>query len=254
MGEDMTGVMTGGVATDMDAVNVTPLEPKAPPHLLVPVERLRWALRATLRAASPDETRYVLCGVHVEYHATEQGGAVPCPAGTLRFISTDGHRLHIADVYAPRNDVVAPLAFGVTLELAQLEALAKALPRPAKRGPPLAPVVITRLSALMYRAQIGYGATIDLPVIDGRFPDWRQVVPPPCDLTDPIGHVGGRHATTARAGRWSVNPDYLADACACAPSKGLTLHTPEDDLSPMRLESSDPDVGTLTAVIMPMRT
>lgn len=254
MGEDMTGVMTGGLAMDMDmdAVNVTPLEPKAPPHLLVPVERLRWALRATLKAASADETRYVLCGVHVEYHATEQVGAVPCPAGTLRLLSTDGHRLHIADVYAPR-DVAAPLGFGVTLERAQLEALAKALPKASKRGPEHPPVVITRVSALMYRVQVGYGTTLDLPVIDGRFPDWRQVVPPPCELTDPIRH-GARHATTARAGRVSVNPDYLADACASAPGKSITLHTAEDDLSPMRLESSDPDVGTLTAVIMPMRT
>lgn len=199
----------------------------------ITVDALRWALTATLKAASKDPVRHALCGVCFERPEADEDAPIPIRAGMLRLIGTDGHRLHVADI-AALGDLALP-ARGVTLDRAACERLLKALPKTGKKGP--APSVDLAFRDDAAHARIG-ADTLLIPVLAERFPDWRQVVP-----TIPA---------KAPAERMGFDPDYLAAACAVAPGGCLQIHTPED-LSPMLLTSQNPDLGMFTAVVMPMR-
>lgn len=197
----------------------------------VNADALRWALTATLKAASP--MRSALCGVCFERPEADEDAPIPIRAGMLRLVATDGHRLHVADI-AALGDLALP-ARGVTLDRAACERLLKALPKTGKKGP--APSVDLAFRDDAAHARIG-ADTLLIPVLAERFPDWRQVVP--------------KTPAKAPAERMGFDPDYLAAACAVAPGGCLQIHTPED-LSPMLLTSQNPDLGMFTAVVMPMR-
>lgn len=130
-----------------DGVEMFPLES----------EILRDMIEKTLYAVSTDETRYNLTGVYCE--------PVPDGAG-LRMVATDGHRLSLVE-------------------------------RPMKQAPALeGGVIIPRKGLIEVKklledkdgeARLGYvdssavfekgGVTLTMRLVDGRFPDYQQVIP-----------------------------------------------------------------------------
>jgi DNA polymerase-3 subunit beta len=132
------------------------------------VETLRELAPATY-AASVDETRYNLNGLHI----------VNLDGGRIRWETTDGHRLARAEAVAeapwpmaidaetgkPRTDVIAPAGF--SRELTRL-ALAR---KPAAEA-----VYVSAPTAETVAATFG-PVTITGRLIDGKFPNTDQVIP-----------------------------------------------------------------------------
>lgn len=213
----LSGAPGGGLVTTME----------------INTNALRWALTATLKAASKDATgRPAICGIRIERPTADEAAPIAIRAGMLRLVGTDGHRLHVADI-AATGDLALPPE-GVTLDRAGSERLLKALPKGTKKqDPPPAEIV---LAGREMTAKVD-GSVLPLPLLTERYPDWRQVIP---------------KAAEKIAARVGFNPQYLADACAVAPSDCVTLHMPED-LAPMMVTSTSPDVGAFAAIVMPMR-
>jgi hypothetical protein len=95
------------------------------------------------------------------------------------------------------------------------------------------------------------GVRVVIPTMspDARYPDWRRILP--AWEGEDVGSV---------AGRTRVTPSHLAEACEWMPGMhtkallpSVRWRMPADDLSPIRLDGTDPDLGSLAAVIMPVR-
>jgi DNA polymerase-3 subunit beta len=118
------------------------------------VEDLLAAIDSTRVAASHDDTRYNLCGVHVDAEGDR-----------LSFVATDGHRLALAETQASHG----PTA-GLTIAHAGIDALRGILLEGSAGDVEigLAPNAITVTRG---------GVTVTSRLIDGQFPDYRQVIP-----------------------------------------------------------------------------
>ena len=128
---------------------------------------LRALLERTGFAMSTEETRYYLNGVYVHAPAPESGGAP-----TLRFVSTDGHRL--AQVEAPAPEGCAGIPGVILPRKAAVEVLRLV-------EDPEADVVIAMSSTKM---RLTFGATVlTSKLIDGTFPDYTRVIPKANDKT-----------------------------------------------------------------------
>jgi DNA polymerase-3 subunit beta len=127
------------------------VDPKA---LLDQVER-------TSFAASTDETRYNLNGVFFEPHGP-----------VLRLVATDGHRLAVSE--RPLQGDFA-LKKGVILPKKGLQELRKLLTEAAESGEekPDAQLGFAENSAVFRRP----GVVLAMRLIEGLFPDYRQVIP-----------------------------------------------------------------------------
>jgi hypothetical protein len=126
MGDDVMRGTDGGAASDSLADTRRDVAPAD--SATMDLAKLRWALGACNAVRSQDKTRYVLNGVLVEHGASVLPDGVS--GGTLRFVATDGHRAHIAEVYS--HDVVAAGIFSAG-EIMQGDAVAlalKTLPKP----------------------------------------------------------------------------------------------------------------------------
>lgn len=127
--------------------------------LTVPAKDLRLVLGETVMAASTEETRYYLCGVHLR-HAELDGRAV------LRGEATDGHRLVRFDVPAPAGAAAMP---DVIVPAASVEAIVKLLDGVAE------PVTLTVSAA---RLSVTAGAVAFVTkLIEANFPDCDRVIP-----------------------------------------------------------------------------
>lgn len=175
-------------------------------------------LTAVLMAASKDTTRYNLNGVHFEAE---------------RMVATDGHRLHIVD--GDKTPLDAP----VTIAYESCKRIIKAMG--AKDT-----AQIVKASELEGTAVIHVSSGVELTceVIAGDYCDYRQVVPEKSDTKK----------------RFIVNARYLRDLCdAAIKAEGMSkngynaimLELPEDDLSPIRIDSEE---GMMfTAILMPQQ-
>jgi DNA polymerase III subunit beta len=127
----------------------------------LPVEAFIEGLHGSLFAASSDETKQVLTGVHLSLQA--EG---------LEFAATDGHRLAvvetIAEEGAPVND--AALALKVTIPAKALQELAKMLDKQTGE------IVTVQFD----QSQVVFEWTdqrLTSRLLEGQYPNYRQLVP-----------------------------------------------------------------------------
>lgn len=133
------------------------------------------------RFASTEETRYYLNGVYVEPH----------PCGGVNLVATDGHRLFIA--YDAFGEATAPAI--VRLSKAALKAC-KPSASDRKHGVHCTLTVNIEGLATVLDNNGCVAASDRQTIIDGRFPDYRRVLPRTQDATGAPG---------------SFNPKYLAE-------------------------------------------
>lgn len=122
----------------------------------------------TIFAVSQEETRYYLGGVFLECKERE----------ILRAVATDGHRLALAEAPAPEGFLLSP---GQILPRKLLGELRKILE--AKQGD-------VRFGFQDRRVMFQYGPqTLMSLLVEGSFPDYRQVVPKSPNITCRVGRV-----------------------------------------------------------------
>lgn len=121
-------------------------------EIAIASEALQRMLAGTLPAAPKNETRFYMNGIHLE---TE--------SGTLTACGTDGHRLHAAEAggdYPDGIDLIIPRQSAQIIE-ATLPAEGDVI---LAYGPG--------------RVRVAHpGCVIDTKLIDGRYPDWRRIIP-----------------------------------------------------------------------------
>jgi DNA polymerase-3 subunit beta len=127
----------------------------------VPGLLLGQMIERTMYAASLDETRYNLNGVFVEYLAD---------AGRLRMVATDGHRLAYVD--RPLGVAVEGLGRGVIIPRKGLSELKRLVDEEEVDE---VEIGFQGNSALVRRR----GITLSMRLIEGEFPNYRQVIPQP---------------------------------------------------------------------------
>jgi len=121
----------------------------------------REMLDRTLFAASSDESRLTLCGVHVTTH--KESGGTTC----LRMVATDGHRLGLVD--RPLETAVQAFSKGVIVPKKALTELKSLLDDGDADFE-----VATDEGRLFARLD---GALLSVLLIDGAFPNYEQVIP-----------------------------------------------------------------------------
>jgi DNA polymerase III sliding clamp (beta) subunit (PCNA family) len=148
-----------------------PEEPDLTGSVQIPIWRLRGLIEATTFAADPHATRYALGGCAFEFHE-----------GTLSIIATDGTRLAhaaakaaggLSPVSCRDGDLERPLAPVVGVKpLKALWALLGEASNPNARveiGWTKDGFLLARTAELWLQAQ----------QLEGRFPDWRDIIPAP---------------------------------------------------------------------------
>jgi DNA polymerase-3 subunit beta len=149
-----------------------------PVHLTLPGARLAATLYATSFAAARQDVRYYLNGLLFEWHDA-----------TLILVATDGHRLANvglrADIAGEPGQAILPTETVAIL---------------AKIGAALGPAPVT-LTLHRNRLAVAWpGGDLVSKLIDGKYPDWRRVVPtdraaaavwrlPVADLAAALGRV-----------------------------------------------------------------
>lgn len=128
-------------------------------HLPHPME-LRDLIEAVEYAAVSDG-RPVLCGVHLENDGDE-----------LVAVATDGHRMAIRRTELTKLDLPKG---GITITAAGITAIKKTLHRKNRSGVHSAEVAVT--SRLLVLTSPGRPSA-EAELADGKFPAWRNVVPP----------------------------------------------------------------------------
>jgi DNA polymerase-3 subunit beta len=231
---------------------------------------LRAALAAVQVAISTGETRYYLNGAYM--HAA--------PDKRLRIVSTDGHKLMMADINGA--DWTGPGLIFPRASIAYLMPMLKAT-RPS--------FIVTLLGYGETRIVVeGDGWTLTTKVIDGRFPDYTRALPRTAEhrvgldcgeiiaACKKLGRLSDERSTAlaidteaqvVRAAKAKVavtlqnleptdpptvgvNAAYLSETLAHMGDRALVAINGSGD--PMRIEPTEsPAFGDLTAVIMPMR-
>jgi DNA polymerase-3 subunit beta len=123
----------------------------------VPAGELTEALRQVVRASSSDDARPLLTGV-----------LFTNDEGTLRLVATDSYRLALCDLrgrdaIAGDRDLLVP-----SRALTELQRLCGSLPEDAEVGVALSETEVTFLAG---------EATISSRLIEGAYPDYRQLIP-----------------------------------------------------------------------------
>jgi len=137
------------------------------------------AFKAVALAAAQQDIRYYLNGMLIEQ--AKDG---------LYLVATDGHRMHAMRV---RQDVVLPVGAQV---IVPNDAIAKVKPNRH-----MATLVVELADDLRSGTFAYFGDRFTWAAGDGRFPDWRRVLPREAKL-DGVGA--------------SLNTDYLADVAKAA--------------------------------------
>ncbi len=127
------------------------------PFFAIDPALFREMIEKTLYAVSTDETRYSLTGVFCE-PVTEQKG--------LRMVATDGHRLALIE--RPTEDAPV-MTEGVIIPRKGLHELKKLL----EGGEDPSRLGFIENCAVFERG----GVTLTIQLVDGRFPDYQQVIP-----------------------------------------------------------------------------
>ncbi len=133
-----------------------------PEQVTLPAPALAEALRQVVRAASNDDARPLLTGVLV---AAEDSGT--------RLVATDSYRLALRDLAG-----TGPLGAGTDQILVPARALTEVQRLlPSSTGKDEAATVGFSVSELDATFTVG-GVRLTTRLLDGRFPDYRQLVPP----------------------------------------------------------------------------
>ena len=128
-------------------------------------------INKTVFAVSSDETRYNINGVYAE---TLQGAIAPNKE-SLRFVATDGHRLALIDKEAQGFRLDKPVII------------------PKKGVMELRKVIEGNDGVARVSVNEGFftvqseGVTFAARLMDGQFPDYRQVIPTECTTTIEVG-------------------------------------------------------------------
>jgi DNA polymerase-3 subunit beta len=125
----------------------------------VPAHALSSMIERTMYAASLDETRYNLNGVYLEVHGE---------TGKLRMVATDGHRLALVDREIPGD--LRGIANGVIIPRKGLAELKRLLDEPDAEE---VEIGFEGSSGLARRGDV----TLVMRLIEGEFPNYRQVIP-----------------------------------------------------------------------------
>lgn len=222
-----------------DVQTVQPLEP-----ITVSID----ALRAALICASKEEARYYLCGVFM--HRTADG--------FVRAVSTDGHRLIVANLYREHADQKGPawLDAGVIIPAdmlaAKLAIIDKAQGHLDKGNRPVEIAFADNAPTLEVRDPLGFNVFKVKP-IDGQFPDYGQL----------IGGFGGAFDDDDR-GEFqptAFDPKYLksvGDIATKLGAKSVLSYSMPDDVAKNGERSKRPTLFTfgglgVALVVMPMR-
>jgi len=125
--------------------------------ITLPGQTLREMIEKTLFAASPDETRLNLSGVHMEVQ----------PTGKLRMVASDGHRLSLIEREAA---IPTPSAWEHTILPRKGLMEARKLLEKSEGE--------TELFMQGSTAILKEGTTeLSMRLIEGEFPDYRQIIP-----------------------------------------------------------------------------
>ncbi len=181
-------------------------------------------LQTALAFTSKDATRYNLCGV-----AFEKSG---------RMIATDGHRIVVLDDGQSIEDGGGESA--VILAREGLLAIVKGMTGKTTASIDFDVDAQPGDSFKVAEIDANGGATYRVEIIDGDYPNWRQVFPTKApELESPVG----------------FNPAYLSDIGTAAKRFGVKrlVMTAYGEFSAVLCEGENPDGGHFRALLMPMR-
>ena len=169
-------------------------------------------IERTFFAVSTDETRYNLNGVYFEPSAE-----------ALRLVATDGHRLSLVE---RKMGATFGLKKGVILPKKGLQELKKLLSEAAESGEenPETKLGFVENSAIVRRP----GVVLSMRLIEGLFPDYRQVIPKQGEKVVKLGR--DRFQETLR--RVSLLSSDKAHAVKLELAKGM-----------LKVLSQNPDLG-----------
>lgn len=182
----------------------------------------RAALKAALRIAAKLDIRYYLNGVNIEADST-----------STRLIATDGHRMLIIHRDA-ENSIQEPVSFIIPRDIVRQiiagggKALANVQIDIRPEGPGLwsAPLL-----------HIGNRTRLTFAQIEGKFPNWRAVVPKT---------ISGKAA--------QLNPEYLAEMNAAAADLGSSHVTvSHNGTEPALVLPQSQIAEKFIGIVMPMR-
>jgi DNA polymerase-3 subunit beta len=176
-------------------------------QLRVAAGTLREMIDKTLFAVSTDETRFNLSGVYVE--AAE--------AGTLRMVATDGHRLALIE----RAVMDASLPRGVIMSRKGLSEVRKLL---EETGEAELTLVVAEKDVRIHTPAVAFF----MRLIEGEFPDYKQVIPSAPRLRAQVG----RDELLAAVRRIAL--------MASERSHGVKMHL---EAGTLELSASNPDAG-----------
>jgi DNA polymerase-3 subunit beta len=117
-------------------------------------------VKALLICAAKQDIRYYLKGICVDARAN----------GDVVLATTDGHRLLAYPVATDAIEALAPGQYIIPREA--LEAV-----KPCKAGRHMLPITIEIDTAKGLENKITGATSTVTPLIDGKFPDWRRVLP-----------------------------------------------------------------------------
>jgi DNA polymerase-3 subunit beta len=186
---------------------------------------------ATLRAArthtAEKDVRYYLQGVYLD---TAAG----------KVVATDGHRLFAANARGVKSNYPAVIVPNETLDAAL-----KQFTGEYARGKSLGAVDVTVTVDESHLAIGTPTGSVTGKALDGRFPEWRRVVPKPEDVGDQVPAV--------------LNTQYLADACeALSIARNLSKKAASQHAIRIHMRGEFPTIVTdntigVLALVMPMR-
>lgn len=127
-------------------------------------------LRAAALCAAHQDVRFYLNAVRVE-----------CEGGRGRIVSTDGACMFVGRFDAPRNERVATLIPRDLLDAAEPELRST---KPRCQEVATASVVIEPARVSIELERVTYSAK----PLDGRFPEWQQVIPKECSGAPAVYH------------------------------------------------------------------
>jgi len=184
-------------------------------------------LRAARTHAAEKDVRYYLQGVYLD---TAAG----------KVVATDGHRLFAANARGVKSNYPAVIVPNETLDAAL-----KQFTGEYARGKSLGAVDVT---VTVDESHIAIGTptgSVTGKAIDGRFPEWRRVVPKPEDIGEQVPAV--------------LNTQYLADACeALSIARNISKKGAGQHAIRIHMRGEFPTIVTdntigVLALVMPMR-
>lgn len=141
-----------------------PLVEPGSPTLHLPTESLFGALRQVVRAASTDDARPLLTGVLITWEE-----------GRLRLVATDSYRLALRDVVADEGSAGMPQILVPGRALLELQRLLAAYATDGDE--PASGRIGLAIDDHDITFSLG-GVDITTRLLDGTYPDYRQLIPP----------------------------------------------------------------------------